>query len=175
MADRTHFGFRDVARADKAGLVREVFTSVAGRYDLMNDLMSGGVHRLWKDAALDWLQPRGRTAFVGCRRRHRRYRLPFWSAAAARLRSRHQRRHDRRRPSPRRRPLARRQGRLDPRRRRDLPFPARAMDRYTIAFGLRNVTDIDRALAEAFRVLKIGGRFLCWSFPRSKSGFSPAL
>ena len=58
MADRTHFGFRDVARADKAGLVREVFTSVAGRYDLMNDLMSGGVHRLWKDAALDWLAAR---------------------------------------------------------------------------------------------------------------------
>ena len=57
MTDRTHFGYQDVAREAKAGLVRDVFDNVAGRYDLMNDLMSAGVHRRWKDAALDWLAP----------------------------------------------------------------------------------------------------------------------
>ena len=87
MADRTHFGFRDVARADKAGLVREVFTSVAGRYDLMNDLMSGGVHRLWKDAALDWLA-RGRISICWMSPAAPAISpFAFWSAAAARLRS----------------------------------------------------------------------------------------
>ena len=54
----THFGDREVAEADKAGLVHGVFSSVAGRYDLMNDVMSGGIHRLWKDAMMDWLAPR---------------------------------------------------------------------------------------------------------------------
>ena len=54
----THFGARTVAEDEKAGLVHGVFTSVAARYDLMNDVMSGGVHRLWKDAAMDWLAPR---------------------------------------------------------------------------------------------------------------------
>lgn len=53
----THFGFRDVPEADKAGLVHGVFTRVASKYDLMNDLMSGGVHRIWKDAMMDWLAP----------------------------------------------------------------------------------------------------------------------
>ena len=54
----THFGYREVPEGDKAGLVRGVFSSVAARYDLMNDLMSGGVHRLWKDALIDWMAPR---------------------------------------------------------------------------------------------------------------------
>ena len=53
----THFGFRDVLEADKASMVREVFDSVAPKYDLMNDLMSLGIHRLWKDAVIDWLRP----------------------------------------------------------------------------------------------------------------------
>src|SRR5215467_14115066 len=56
-ADTASFGYRDVPEAEKEGLVREVFSSVAGRYDLMNDLMSGGVHRLWKDAMVEWLNP----------------------------------------------------------------------------------------------------------------------
>ena len=54
----THFGAKTVPEAEKAGMVRGVFESVASRYDLMNDLMSGGVHRLWKDAMMDWLAPR---------------------------------------------------------------------------------------------------------------------
>src|ERR1700722_18330171 len=52
------FGFRDVPEAEKEGLVREVFSSVAARYDLMNDVMSGGIHRIWKDAMVEWLNPR---------------------------------------------------------------------------------------------------------------------
>ncbi len=54
----THFGFQTVPEGDKAGMVHGVFTRVASRYDIMNDLMSGGVHRLWKDAMMDWLAPR---------------------------------------------------------------------------------------------------------------------
>ena len=66
-SDCTHFGFREVPKDDKAGLVRGVFDSVAGSYDLMNDLMSGGVHRLWKSAMIDWLMPQiGRAS---CRER----------------------------------------------------------------------------------------------------------
>jgi demethylmenaquinone methyltransferase/2-methoxy-6-polyprenyl-1,4-benzoquinol methylase len=57
MTDQTHFGYHEVARDAKAGLVRDVFDKVASRYDLMNDLMSGGIHRRWKDAAMDWLAP----------------------------------------------------------------------------------------------------------------------
>ena len=57
-AKTTHFGFQTVAEEDKAGMVHGVFTRVASKYDLMNDLMSGGVHRLWKDAMMDWLSPR---------------------------------------------------------------------------------------------------------------------
>src|SRR5260221_4386780 len=66
MSDTTtaSFGFRDVPEADKEGLVREVFSSVAGKYDLMNDLMSGGVHRLWKDTMVEWLAPRPGQSFL---------------------------------------------------------------------------------------------------------------
>ena len=59
------FGYRDVPEAEKEGLVREVFSSVAARYDLMNDLMSGGIHRLWKDAMVEWLDPRPGRRVVG--------------------------------------------------------------------------------------------------------------
>src|SRR5215831_12585868 len=62
--DAAAFGYRDVAAADKPSLVRGVFDSVAGRYDLMNDLMSGGIHRLWKSAMIDWLDPRGGQRFL---------------------------------------------------------------------------------------------------------------
>ena len=93
----------------------------------------------------------------------------FWARRRPGYGLRHQRRHDRRRPSPRRRPLARR-WQLDPGDAENLPFPARAMDRYTIAFGLRNVTDIDRAWPKR-SALKIGGSPCAWSFPRSKIRF----
>jgi demethylmenaquinone methyltransferase / 2-methoxy-6-polyprenyl-1,4-benzoquinol methylase len=163
----TDFGFRRVASDDKARLVRRVFDSVAQRYDLMNDLMSGGIHRLWKAYLIDRLNPRpgqrlldvaGGTGDIGLRFLDR----AGIDASAivcdinpAMIERGRDRAIDR--------------GRLaeidwlvgDAER---LPIADSAVDAYTIAFGLRNVTRIDAALAEARRVLKPGGRFLCLEF-----------
>ena len=163
----TDFGFRRVPEAEKAPLVRGVFDSVAGRYDLMNDLMSGGIHRLWKAELIAWLKPRAGPAPARCRRRHRRYRA---SRVCARRRRRrrgaivcdinramleigrdraHRRRHPRRASSG---------CAATPRR---LPVADRSFDAYTIAFGLRNVTRIDAragrgaARAEAGRAVLV--------------------
>jgi demethylmenaquinone methyltransferase/2-methoxy-6-polyprenyl-1,4-benzoquinol methylase len=162
------FGFRRVAAADKGSLVRRVFDSVAQRYDLMNDLMSGGVHRLWKAALVDWLAPRGAldlldmaggTGDVALRVRAAapEAAVVVADANATMLAVGRDRAIDR--------------GVItgldyvtcDA---EQLPFAARRFDAYTIAFGLRNVTRIDVALAEAHRVLRPGGRFLCLEFSR---------
>ena len=162
----THFGARTVDEAEKKGLVEGVFTSVASRYDLMNDLMSGGVHRLWKDAMMDWLAPRpgqrlldvaGGTGDVAFRFLKR---APGASAVicdmtqamldAGRSRAEADRVADR---------LDWVQGDA-----MALPFEGRSFDVYTIAFGIRNVTRIDEALAEAFRVLRPGGRLMVLEF-----------
>ena len=173
---RTWFGFRPVAPEEKRALVRGVFDSVAGRYDLMNDLMSGGVHRLWKAAMLDWLAPRpgqrlldvaGGTGDIALRFLDR-LGGPERAAASgagvtvcdltpAMLEVGRDRAIDRGVLSGigwvAGDALA-------------LPIAGSACDAYTIAFGLRNVADIDAALAEARRVLKPGGRFLCLEFSR---------
>ena len=166
------FGFRDVPQADKERLVGQVFSSVARNYDAMNDLMSGGVHRLWKAAMIDWLAPSGDTKLIDVAGGTGDIAFRFLDhlgtkAAAARA-------------------IvcdinadmlgvgAERAGRRDDRARLDfvcgnaesLPFTAGSADAYTIAFGIRNVTHIDRALAEAFRMLRPGGRFLCLEFSR---------
>ncbi len=169
------FGYREVDPSEKPGLVRGVFDSVAGRYDLMNDLMSGGVHRLWKRSMIDWLHPRpgqhlidvaggtGDIAFRFLERAERRgdaeggARVSVVDLTPAMLAVGRDRAIDR--------------GRLrgidwvagDAEK---LPIADMTADSYTIAFGLRNVTHIDRALAEARRVLKPGGRFLCLEFSR---------
>jgi demethylmenaquinone methyltransferase/2-methoxy-6-polyprenyl-1,4-benzoquinol methylase len=171
---RTHFGFREVDEGDKPSLVRGVFESVAGRYDLMNDLMSGGIHRLWKTALVDWLNPRpglklldtaGGTGDIAFR-------------VLDRLRDRHQEGagevlvcdltaemlavgRDRAIDRGTLKHIAWVCGDAE-----NLPLPDRSVTAYTIAFGLRNVTHIERALAEARRVLKPGGRFLCLEFSR---------
>ncbi len=162
----THFGFQDVPESEKAGRVHGVFSSVAARYDLMNDLMSGGVHRLWKEAALDWLAPRpgmrlldvaggtGDIAFRFLRRIGGRGAATVCDMTAAML------------EEGRKRALRDRVEGVgwvcgDAMR---LPFPDRSFDAYTIAFGIRNVTRIGDALAEARRVLRPGGRFLCLEF-----------
>ena len=174
MTEKTaSFGFRDVPEDEKEGLVKEVFSSVAARYDLMNDLMSAGVHRIWKDAMVEWLNPRpgwkvldvaggtGDIAFriVGHgaqprRRRGRRHRLRHqsarcWARACA---------------APRKK--AKRAIEWVCGNAESLPFPDSHFDAYTIAFGIRNVTHIDQALSEARRVLKPGGRFLCLEFSK---------
>src|SRR5579883_3068097 len=166
--DEAEFGFRRVPREAKRRLVKAVFERVAGRYDLMNDLMSGGIHRLWKDAMVDWLAPRpgqrlldvaGGTGDIAFRLHDRApgARVLVCDINAAMLEAGRDRAIDR--------------GILDGIAwlcgdAEALPFAAASMDAYTIAFGLRNVTGIDQALAEARRVLKPGGRFLCLEFSR---------
>jgi demethylmenaquinone methyltransferase/2-methoxy-6-polyprenyl-1,4-benzoquinol methylase len=168
--ETTHFGFRDVPVEDKQTLVNSVFHSVASRYDLMNDLMSAGLHRLWKDIMINVLNPpksdrpfamldvaggTGDIAFRAARASGKNFRATVCDinpdmlavgrerAAAAHLDDR----------------VAFVEGNAEA-----LGFPDRAFDAYTIAFGIRNIPQIDLALREACRVLKPGGRFLCLEF-----------
>jgi demethylmenaquinone methyltransferase/2-methoxy-6-polyprenyl-1,4-benzoquinol methylase len=167
----TSFGFREVPREERQRLVNDVFAAVAERYDLMNDLMSGGLHRLWKDDFVSWLAPpkaaaqpyrlldvAGGTGDVAIRVAQQT--TASTSAILCDI-------------SPEMLAVGRdkaiRRGLAD---RLDfvvgnaesLPFPDRSFDAYTIAFGIRNVTNIDKALGEAYRVLRLGGRFLCLEF-----------
>ncbi len=167
-ADTTHFGFRTVPRHQKAAEVRRVFDSVATRYDVMNDLMSAGVHRLWKAALIQRLRPRpgmwladvaGGTGDIAERflKQAGRARVSVIDINREMLSAGRDRAIDR--------------GRLsgidwvcgDA---EALPLGDRSVDAYTIAFGIRNVTNIENALAEARRVLKPGGRFLCLEFSK---------
>ena len=170
------FGYRDVPAAEKAGMVREVFQSVAPRYDLMNDLMSAGVHRLWKNTLVDVLNPRpgerlldvaGGTGDIAFRIVKRlmekggeRPDVTICDINPAMLEVGRDRAVDRGLLQG----LTWTTGDAE-----DLPFPDRTFDGYTIAFGLRNVTHIDKALAEAWRVLKPGGRFYCLEFSKVTS------
>ena len=159
--------------AEKAGLVRQVFESVAPRYDLMNDLMSGGVHRLWKNALVDVAEPAAGRAVPRRRRRHRRHRLPHPAAARASGPTSRSATSTRRcwRSAATAPSIAAcwRASTWTTGDAEALPFPDRSFDAYTIAFGLRNVTDIDKALGEAHRVLKPGGRFFCLEFSKVTS------
>lgn len=171
-ATETSFGFQTVAAAEKAGLVRQVFDRVAPRYDLMNDLMSAGLHRLWKTTLVDTLNPRpgmtlidvaGGTGDVTFRIRDRvKARDPEGQIAitvcdinAAMLDVGRDRALDSNRIDG----LTWVCGNAE-----KLPVPAQSFDAYTIAFGIRNVTNRAAALREAYRVLKPGGRFLCLEF-----------
>ena len=168
-AERASFGYRDVPASEKAGMVARVFESVAPRYDLMNDLMSGGVHRLWKNALIDVLNPRigekfldvaggtGDIAFRIVRRVGDGAKVTICDINPAMLEVGRDRAVDR----GLLRGLTWTTGDAEV-----LPFPDRSFDAYTIAFGLRNVTDIQKALDEARRVLKPGGRYLCLEFSR---------
>jgi demethylmenaquinone methyltransferase/2-methoxy-6-polyprenyl-1,4-benzoquinol methylase len=165
----TSYGFRDVGAGEKQGLVNDVFHKVAKRYDIMNDLMSAGMHRAWKDAMIAALNPRkspdyrvldvaGGTGDIAFRIVEASNRLShatvldingsMLSVGAER---------------------AAKKG-LTPNltfveaNAEELPFPANTFDAYTIAFGIRNVPRIDVALAEAYRVLKRGGRLLVLEF-----------
>ena len=164
------FGFRTVRRADKSGLVRDVFDSVASRYDLMNDLMSGGVHRLWKSAMIDWMAPQPHQTLVDLAGGTGDISLRFLRAGGgqavitdineAMLAAGRQRRE-----------FTSLGGRVRwcVGNAESLPFETASADRMTIAFGLRNVTDREAAIAEAHRVLKPGGRFLCLEFSQVNS------
>jgi demethylmenaquinone methyltransferase/2-methoxy-6-polyprenyl-1,4-benzoquinol methylase len=168
--ETTHFGFRDVPLSDKQTLVNDVFHSVAQRYDLMNDLMSAGLHRLWKQAMIDALNPpRGDAPFELLDLAGGTGDIAFRAAKAAgdnfratvcdinsdmlsvgRERAAARQLEDR---------VSFVEGNAE-----TLGFQDRSFDAYTIAFGIRNVPRIDLALREAFRVLRPGGRFLCLEF-----------
>ncbi|WP_334160643.1 class I SAM-dependent methyltransferase [Phenylobacterium sp.] len=173
MTGSATFGFRDVDPAAKPGLVRGVFDRVARRYDLMNDLMSAGVHRLWKDAVAARLNPQPGETIIDC---------AGGTGDMARRFARMARRVQERRGGEDARIFvvdynaemiaAGREREFEPEiawavgDAQALPLPDRCADAYVIAFGIRNVTDISRALREARRVLKPGGRFLCLEFSR---------
>ncbi len=166
----TSFGFKDVPESNRQGLVNQVFAAVAERYDLMNDLMSGGLHRLWKNDFIAWLNPpragrpfrlldvAGGTGDVA---------LKFARASGAastavicdispEMLAVGERRIAEANLADR---ITCVEGNAE-----SLSFANSSFDAYTIAFGIRNVTHIDAALKEAYRVLKPGGRFLCLEF-----------
>ncbi len=162
----THFGFETVAEEEKAGRVQGVFTSVASRYDLMNDVMSAGIHRIWKDAMMDWLAPRpgqtlldvaGGTGDIAFRFLDRAGYghatvLDLTESMLVEGRSRAE--------------AEKMGGALDwvVGDAMALPFENNSFDVYTISFGIRNVTRPEDALAEAFRVLRPGGRLMVLEF-----------
>ncbi|MGH6679561.1 MAG: class I SAM-dependent methyltransferase, partial [Bradyrhizobium sp.] len=166
----THFGFSEVPLDDKQTLVNQVFHNVASRYDLMNDLMSLGLHRVWKEIMVNALNPprsdasftlldvaggTGDIAFRAAKAGRRGFRATVCDINPDML------------SVGRERAAA---GHLDDRvsfiegNAEALAFPDRTFDAYTIAFGIRNVPRIDVALGEAFRVLRPGGHFLCLEF-----------
>lgn len=166
MTQKTHFGFKTVDEDAKAGMVHGVFTNVASKYDVMNDAMSMGVHRIWKDAMMDWLAPRkgmklldvaggtGDIAFRFLKRAGGGHATVFDMTQSM---------------------LDEGRKRAEAERMQDsldwvcgdamaLPFEDNTFDAYTISFGIRNVTRIQDAINEAYRVLKPGGRFLVLEF-----------
>ncbi len=163
--DTTHFGFRTVAATEKSALVRGVFDSVARRYDLMNDLMSLGVHRLWKEALADRVAPTpgmhvldlaGGTGDIALRLLDRGAgHVTLADINESMLTQGRSRLLDQGRVQRLSYLVADAEA---------LPLRPRGVDAVTIAFGLRNVTRIDAALAEARRVLRPGGRFFCLEF-----------
>jgi demethylmenaquinone methyltransferase/2-methoxy-6-polyprenyl-1,4-benzoquinol methylase len=168
MAD-THFGSRQVPLADKQALVDDVFHSVAPRYDLMNDLMSLGLHRAWKDALVTALDPPRRRPFalLDIAGGTGDVALRVIAAGGEFTRATVCDINPNRLAVGRERAAARHlgdaltfiEGNAEA-----LPFADRSFGAVTIAFGIRNVPRIDAALAEAFRVLRIGGKFLCLEF-----------
>ena len=168
--EKVPFGFRDVAPDEKPDLVRGIFSSVASRYDLMNDLMSAGVHRLWKDAFVDWLNPQPRMAVLDVaggtgdiafriakrtRERGGEAAITVCDLSQAMLEQGISR------PEAADSNIVWVCGDAE-----NLPIESASQDAYTIGFGIRNCTHLDRVLAEAYRVLKQGGRFLCLEFSR---------
>jgi len=163
MNDTVSFGYEDIDAAEKAARVGAVFSSVAKKYDVMNDAMSVGLHRLWKDQFVRRVKPRdgeaildmaGGTGDIAFRVASKGASVTVSDINQDMLDVGIERALERGFDSL----VWSRQNA------EELSFPSRFFDAYTIAFGIRNVTHIDKALAEAFRVLKFGGRFFCLEF-----------
>lgn len=162
----THFGFKDVEESAKAGMVHGVFTNVASKYDVMNDAMSLGIHRIWKDAMMDWLAPRNHQRLLDVAGGTGDIAFRFLDRA----------------PQAQVTVLDMTESMLIEGRKRAeattladhldwvvgdamaLPFPDNSFDVYTISFGIRNVTRVQDAINEAYRVLRPGGRFMVLEF-----------
>ncbi len=168
-SNTTHFGFDTVLQSKKAGLVQDVFSNVASNYDIMNDAMSLGIHRLWKDALINWLNPQpwqklidvgggtGDISFRFIKRAKGMAHATVLDMTEAML--------------------------VEGKKRSEsknytknlewvcgdamlLPFKENSFDVYTISFGIRNVVDIEKAIEEAYRVLNVGGRITVLEFGR---------
>ena len=162
----THFGSETIPEADKAGRVQGVFNSVASKYDVMNDVMSMGIHRIWKDAMMDWLAPRAGQKLLDVAGGTGDISFRFLKRAGAG----HATVLDLTEPM-----LIEGRKRAEAEQMADsldwivgdamaLPFPDNSFDVYTISFGIRNVTRPQQALNEAFRVLRRGGRLMVLEF-----------
>ena len=169
MTETAHFGSRDVPLGDKQALVDDVFRSVARRYDLMNDLMSLGLHRAWKDALVTAADPPRNRPFTVLDIAGGTGDVAFRLVAAGGAQTRVtvcDINPDMLEVGRERAARERRGGAVtfSEANAEALPFADRSFDAATIAFGIRNVARIETALAEAYRVLKIGGKFLCLEF-----------
>jgi demethylmenaquinone methyltransferase/2-methoxy-6-polyprenyl-1,4-benzoquinol methylase len=162
----THFGFQTVDETEKAGLVHGVFTNVASRYDVMNDVMSVGIHRLWKDAMLDWLAPRNGQRLLDVAGGTGDVAFRFLKRAPGATATVLDMTESMLIEGERRSEAAQLAEKLDwvVGDAMALPFPDNSFDVYTISFGIRNVTRIPDALSEAFRVLRPGGRLMVLEF-----------
>lgn len=164
--NKTHFGFSEVNESEKAGRVRGVFSSVASKYDIMNDAMSLGIHRLWKDAMMDWLAPRGGQRLLDVAGGTGDISFRFLKRAGYG----HATVLDLTEPmlieGRKRAEAEAMEGSLDwvVGDAMNLPFEDNSFDVYTISFGIRNVTRPQEALNEAFRVLRPGGRLMVLEF-----------
>lgn len=172
MTDTVSFGYEDIAAEEKQARVGQVFSSVARRYDIMNDAMSGGLHRLWKDRFVARVKPRagemildmaGGTGDIAFRMQKHGALVTVSDINPDML------------AVGMERAAERDIGGLSwsEQNAEELSFDSNSFDAYTIAFGIRNVTHIDKALKEAHRVLKRGGRFFCLEFSTTTwPGFS---
>ena len=164
----THFGYQNVPEENKSGLVKEVFNNVSSKYDVMNDLMSVGIHRVWKNTLINWLAPKenqnlldvaGGTGDIATRflNQTKSGNATILDMTESMLQEGTKRITN---------------SSLSSRMRwvvgdaMTLPFKKNTFDIYTISFGIRNITKIDKALSEAFRVLKPGGRIMILEFSK---------